>query len=80
MHVDIERIFTVRVQVFGPVDLTLDSILLSLLKVAFKALVEITRQRTLTRTSYTQLQVRATSTVRRRGPRASMEDALLSAD
>lgn len=33
VHVDIERIFTVRVQVFTPIDLNLEPILIGLLKV-----------------------------------------------
>ena len=57
VHVDIERIFTVKVQVFGSVDFTLESILLNLLKIAFKALIELVRQSNLNRRGYTQLQV-----------------------
>ncbi len=57
VHVDIERIFTVKVQVFGPVDFTPELILLAVLKVACKALIEWTRQATLSRRGYCQLQV-----------------------
>ena len=57
IHVDIERIFTVKVQVFGPVEFALEPIMLAVLKIACKALIELTRQATLSRRGYVQLQV-----------------------
>lgn len=57
VHVDIERIFTVKVQVFGQVEFTVESILQALFKIAFKALIEAVRQTTLTPRRYLQLQV-----------------------
>jgi hypothetical protein len=56
--VDIERIFTVKVQVFGqPVDLAVEPVLMAVLKAACKALIEWTRLTTLSRKGYCQLQV-----------------------
>jgi len=57
IHVDIERIFTVKVQVFGPVEFTLESILQAIIKVAFKGLIEVVRQTSLTPRRYLQLLV-----------------------
>jgi hypothetical protein len=58
VHVDIERIFTVKVQVFGqPVELALEPVLMAVLKAACKALIEWTRLTTLSRRGYCQLQV-----------------------
>jgi hypothetical protein len=55
--VDIERIFKVRVQVFGPVDFAVDPVLSGLLRVAAKAIIEAVRLATLSRQAYAQLQV-----------------------
>jgi len=58
VHVDIERIFTVKVQVFGqPVELGVESVLTAVLKAACKELIECTRLTTLSRREYCQLQV-----------------------
>lgn len=55
VHMDIERIFTVKVRIFGPVEFMVDSILTGILKVAFKALIETIRSSTLNRVTYLQV-------------------------
>ncbi len=57
VSLDIERLFSVRVQVFAPVELAVEPILLAVLRVACKALVERARQATLSLRGYCQLQV-----------------------
>lgn len=58
LHLDIERIFTAKVQDFGsPLGLTLDQILLGTLKAACKAVIEWTRQDTMSQRTYCQLMV-----------------------
>jgi hypothetical protein len=57
VHMDVERIFSVKVQVYGTVEFNSDSVLVSILKIACKALIEVVRQATLTPRRYTQVQV-----------------------
>lgn len=57
VNLDVERLFSVRVEVFAPVDLAVEPVVLAVLRVACKALVERARAATLSLRGYCQLQV-----------------------
>ena len=56
---DIERMFSRKVQIFGPVEFTRDSIVCSVLKLCFKTMFECLRECTLGREGFQQVQVDA---------------------